>query len=123
MVDLRLRQKGGFTSPLLFYHDISPWYSDNIVLFIGLYKIIRINYSEFHIMPDHDVLFAFLLTLLAGLATGVGSLMSLFSKKFNPRFLAGSLGFSAGVMIYVSFVEIFQKGKDSISSVYGNQIG
>jgi len=74
-------------------------------------------------MPDHDVLFAFLLTLLAGLATGVGSLMSLFSKKFNPRFLAGSLGFSAGVMIYVSFVEIFQKGKDSISSVYGNQIG
>ena len=52
-----------------------------------------------------DIFLAFGLTLFAGLATGVGSLMAFMSKKFNPKFLAGSLGFSAGVMIYVSLVE------------------
>lgn len=62
----------------------------------------------------HNVIFALSLTLFAGLATGIGSLMSFLSKKFNPKFLAGALGFSAGVMIYVSFVEIFVKAKDSL---------
>ena len=39
------------------------------------------------------------------------SLLAFLSKKFNPKFLAGALGFSAGVMIYVSFVEIFVKAR------------
>ncbi len=52
---------------------------------------------------------AFGLTLFAGLATGIGSLIGLFWKKSNKKFLSVSLGFSAGVMIYVSFIEIFQK--------------
>ncbi|HPG31764.1 MAG TPA: zinc transporter ZupT, partial [bacterium] len=51
-----------------------------------------------------DIMTAFGLTLLAGLATGVGSAIALFSKKTNFKFLSASLGFSAGVMIYVSFV-------------------
>lgn len=59
----------------------------------------------------NDVLFALSLTLLAGMATGFGSLISLFTGKSNTRFLASSLGFSAGVMIYVSMVEIFQKSR------------
>ncbi len=54
-------------------------------------------------MIDEKYLFAFALTLFAGLATGIGSLMAFFSKKFNPNFLSAALGFSAGVMIYVSF--------------------
>ena len=70
-----------------------------------------------------NVLFAFGLTIFAGLSTGIGSFIALFSKEFNPKFLAGSLGFSAGVMLYVSFVEIFPKAKDSLSGFYGDKLG
>ncbi|MBI5624413.1 MAG: zinc transporter ZupT [Elusimicrobia bacterium] len=49
-----------------------------------------------------DVQIAFLLTLLAGLSTGIGSAIALVFKRTNTRLLAGSLGFSAGVMIYIS---------------------
>ena len=55
-------------------------------------------------MFDHAVLLAFSLTLLAGLATGIGSAMAFFAKQTNTKFLSLALGFSAGVMIYVSFV-------------------
>ncbi len=58
--------------------------------------------------------FAFGLTVFAGLATGIGSLIAFFSKTANKRFLSVALGFSAGVMVYVSMVEIFQKAKDSL---------
>lgn len=74
-------------------------------------------------MDTGNILFAIGLTLFAGLSTGIGSLMAFMSKKFNPKFLAGSLGFSAGVMIYVSFVEIFVKAKDSLSSAFGDKMG
>ncbi len=71
----------------------------------------------------NPVLFALGLTVFAGLATGVGSALAFLSKKFNPKFLAGALGFSAGVMIYVSFIEIFVKARDSLSSYYGDTKG
>lgn len=74
-------------------------------------------------MITQNILFAFGLTVFAGLATGIGSIMSFLSKKFNPKFLAGSLGFSAGVMIYVSFVEIFMKAKESLSAAHGVKVG
>jgi ZIP family zinc transporter len=74
-------------------------------------------------MESGNVLFALGLTLFAGLATGIGSLMAFLSKSFNPKFLAASLGFSAGVMIYVSLVEIFAKAKESLTSFYGDQVG
>lgn len=74
-------------------------------------------------MTTQNILFAFGLTVFAGLSTGIGSLMSLWSKKFNPKFLAGSLGFSAGVMIYVSMVEIFVKAKDSLVVAHGAKTG
>lgn len=72
---------------------------------------------------DENVLFALAVTLFAGLATGIGSAMALLSKKFNPKFLALSLGFSAGVMIYVSFVEILVKAQESLVGVYGEHEG
>ena len=68
-----------------------------------------------------SVLFAFLLTLFAGLATGVGSLLALLTKRTNTKFLAVSLGFSAGVMIYVSMIEIFVKAKESLIAVLGEK--
>ncbi len=70
-----------------------------------------------------NVYIAFGMTLVAGLCTGVGSFIALLSKKENKVFLSVSLGFSAGVMIYVSFVEIFQKAKDSLVLELGDKNG
>lgn len=67
----------------------------------------------------HAVGYAFALTLLAGLATGVGSAMAFFTKRTSTKALSVSLGFSAGVMIYVSFVEILNKSILSLTQVYG----
>jgi len=65
------------------------------------------------------ILIAFLLTLLAGLSTGIGSFIAFFTSRTNTKFLSISLGFSAGVMIYVSFVEIFFEAKNSLISALG----
>ena len=60
------------------------------------------------------------LTILAGMATGIGSAIAFFAKRTNYRFLSVATGFSAGVMLYVSFVEIFLKGVDSLAKAYGD---
>ncbi|MDR0566849.1 MAG: zinc transporter ZupT [Prevotellaceae bacterium] len=62
-------------------------------------------------MPSSSFLFALLLTLFAGWSTGVGSALAFFAKKTNTKFLATALGFSAGVMVYVSFVELFPQAQ------------
>lgn len=67
----------------------------------------------------NNVLFAFGLTLFAGLCTGIGSALAFFTKKTNTKFLSISLGFSAGVMIYVSMIEIFFKAKASLVAELG----
>jgi ZIP family zinc transporter len=72
---------------------------------------------------ENNVLFALGLTLFAGLSTGIGSLIGFMSKEFNPRFLTIALGFSAGVMIYVSMIEIFVKARDSLSVGFGDKLG
>lgn len=69
-------------------------------------------------MNTENLLFAFLLTLFAGLSTGIGSALAFFTKRTNTRFLTFSLGFSAGVMIYVSLVEIFQKSVHSFEELF-----
>jgi ZIP family zinc transporter len=50
---------------------------------------------------------AFGLTVFAGLSTGIGSSIAFFVKGKNTKFLTFSMGFAAGVMIYVSFMELF----------------
>lgn len=70
-----------------------------------------------------NVLFAFGLTLFAGLSTGIGSALAFYTKKTNKKFLSAALGFSAGVMIYVSMIEIFVKARDSLEAVYGMRQG
>jgi ZIP family zinc transporter len=67
-----------------------------------------------------DIWIAFGLTLFAGLATGIGSIIAFTAKRTNYRFLSIATGFSAGVMLYVSFVEIFVKGQDSVAQRYGD---
>jgi len=74
-------------------------------------------------MDWKTVLFAFGLTLFAGLATGVGSTIAFFARTTNTRFLSVSLGFSAGVMIYVSLIEIFAKAKISMVAALGERGG
>ena len=71
----------------------------------------------------NSVLIAFLLTLFAGLSTGIGSALAFFTKKSNTKFLSLSLGFSAGVMIYISMVEIFFKSKNSLVAELGLKAG
>jgi ZIP family zinc transporter len=66
---------------------------------------------------------AFGLTLFAGLATGIGSAIAFFAKRTNTNILCYSLGFSAGVMVYVSLVEIFFKAKDSLCAELGYRSG
>lgn len=78
---------------------------------------------DYQSVDFHTLAYAFLLTLFAGLATGVGSAMAFFAKKTNTRFLAISLGFSAGVMIYVSFVEILGKANIALAADYGPVLG
>lgn len=72
---------------------------------------------------DSNVLFALGLTLFAGLATGIGSLIAFFTSRTNTKFLSIALGFSAGVMIYVSLIEIFVKAKYSLTSAVGETQG
>jgi ZIP family zinc transporter len=70
-----------------------------------------------------DVWFALGLTLFAGMATGIGSAIAFTAKRTNYRFLSVATGFSAGVMLYVSFVEIFVKGVDALIVSYGDYWG
>ena len=70
-----------------------------------------------------NVTIAFLITLFAGLATGIGSLIAFLARNTNKKFLSISLGFSAGVMIYVSMIEIFPKAKDSLVLALGERAG
>ncbi len=72
---------------------------------------------------NNNILIPLLLTTFAGLATGIGSLIAFFSAKTNKRFLSFSLGLSAGVMIYVSFVELFNESQRLLISEFGGKEG
>lgn len=72
---------------------------------------------------EQNILFPLLLTLFAGLATGIGSLIAFFAKNTNKRFLSFSLGLSAGVMIYVSFVEMFNQAQITLMEELGMKEG
>lgn len=74
-------------------------------------------------MDFNNLFFAFGLTLLAGISTGIGSSLAFFTKRTNTKFLSVALGFSAGVMIYVSMIEIFYKAKDSLVKELGKVAG
>ena len=67
-----------------------------------------------------DFTFAFLLTLLAGFATGTGGLIALVSKKNDFKFMSICLAFAAGVMVYISFTDIFLKSIEALEYQYEN---
>ena len=55
-----------------------------------------------------------LLSTLAGLSTLIGGALGLISRKPGPAFMSLTLGFSAGVMILVSFVELLGEGIEAV---------
>lgn len=59
------------------------------------------------------------LTTFAGLATGVGGAIGFFVKKTNIRLLTFLLGLSAGVMVYISFVELLASAQENLAETYG----
>lgn len=69
-------------------------------------------------IASSDIIFAFALTLLAGLSTGIGSALAFFTQRTHTKVLSIALGFSAGVMIYVSFIEILPKSIEIFKQVY-----
>lgn len=71
----------------------------------------------------NEVWIAMGLTMFAGLATGIGSVIAFTAKRTDYRFLSVATGFSAGVMLYVSFVEIFFKGVATLTGRYGDTWG
>jgi ZIP family zinc transporter len=74
-------------------------------------------------METSNLATAFILTLVAGLSTGIGSLIAFVANKTNKKFLCFSLGLSAGVMIYVSFMEMLPTAKEELTGFFGNRMG
>lgn len=74
-------------------------------------------------MTQNSVLLAACLTLFAGLATTLGGAIVFYTKRTNTKFLAIALGFSAGVMIYVSMLEIMSKAKNILLEAFGDKAG
>ncbi len=74
-------------------------------------------------MERETIFIAFLFTVIAGLSTGIGSAIALLAKRTNQKFLCFSLGLSAGVMVYVSFMEMMPEAKAELASVFGNKWG
>ena len=60
---------------------------------------------------------ALILTLIAGSATGIGGALVLFKKKLSSNFLAGALGLSAGVMIFISLAELYPEAQAEVAKI------
>lgn len=71
-------------------------------------------------MSPSNVLIPLLLTFLAGLSTGLGSLVSFFIKDFKKSYLQFFLGLSAGVMIYIAFAELLAAAIGALGFFGGN---
>ena len=72
---------------------------------------------------EQHILIPLLLTLGAGLATGIGSAIAFFARRTNKRLLSFSLGLSGGVMVYVSFVELFHQANEALAAEWGPHAG
>ncbi len=74
-------------------------------------------------MEGNNLVLAIGLALFAGLSTGIGGLFTILFKSTNKKLLSYALGLSAGVMIYVSFVELFAQSGDLLAAEYGPNLG
>ena len=66
---------------------------------------------------------ALILTTLAGAATVVGAAAAFFTRRTNTRMLSVTLGFSGGVMVYISFVELLAIANRELRSAFEGRTG
>jgi ZIP family zinc transporter len=75
-------------------------------------------------MDTQTILLAFGLTLiLRAYSTGIGSVWHFLRNGTNTKFLFLTALFSAGVMIYVSFMEMMPEAKAGLIANYGERWG
>ena len=67
------------------------------------------------------IAFAFSLVLLSGLSTSIGGALAVGKREPGPKFMATALGLSAGVMLYVSFMEILPEALKKLESTLGDE--
>lgn len=72
-------------------------------------------------IPDLPTILAAVgLTVIAGAATGLGAVVTMFARRTNTRMLTFAMGLSAGVMIYISFMELLPDARHGFGNVYAN---
>lgn len=74
-------------------------------------------------MLDTKIIFPLILSTLAGMSTIIGAIIIFFSKYNNKRLITFSLGFSAGVMISISFSDLLPSAEETLSKYQGNTNG
>ena len=75
-------------------------------------------------MPaTHDIIIALLLTTVAGLSTGIGALVAFFTRATDTRVLSAALGLSAGVMVYVSMMELLPEAFATLGRAFDERTG
>ena len=74
-------------------------------------------------LDSEHIIIALLLTLFAGGCTGIGAILSFFTKRDNTKILSGALGLSAGVMVYISFMEMLPHAQTELIGLYGEKEG
>jgi zinc transporter, ZIP family len=75
------------------------------------------------VLMDSKMLLPFLLSLFAGLATLIGFAITFIARRTNRKLLSYALGLSAGVMIFVAFVEIFTEARSILTADKGPRQG
>jgi ZIP family zinc transporter len=74
-------------------------------------------------MFEQDAFFALALSFGAGMATLLGAVIVFVTNKKNEKVLTISLGFGAGVMICVSFTDLFPNAQAMLSQFAGARYG
>ena len=74
-------------------------------------------------MLDNQSFIPLLLSVIAGLSTVIGAFIVFFSKSENKKLITFSLAFSAGVMITISFTDLFKTAEETLSKYHGKTLG
>lgn len=74
-------------------------------------------------MHPENLWFAIVLSTLAGLSTGIGSALGVLGNRTDKRLLTLAMGFSAGVMVYVSFGELLPTATAALETALGAHQG
>ena len=74
-------------------------------------------------MFDSQSMISLLLSLLAGLSTVIGAFIVFFSKSSNKKLITFALAFSAGVMITISFTDLYPSAQETLVKQEGHLMG